>query len=175
MSKIISLFGLATEFEVLSDLANNLEVNQETGEIIDNDEVIQELFQQIEGQLSDKLDNTNYVIKELEAKENALDTEIKRLTKRKKAFGSRGEVLISSMLNAIRATGKTKIETTFSNFSIRKSESVNITDEEKIGRSHMKMKLTIDKEKIRKDIKNGIEIDGAEMLKKDNLIISKAK
>ena len=79
-----SIFQIATDFYVLNDLANTVEYNQETGEIVNSDDVIQELYNQIELELSEKLDNSVYVIKELLAGAEALKAEKTVLIKGKK-------------------------------------------------------------------------------------------
>lgn len=157
-----STFEIATDFYVLNDLANTLEVD-ENGEIINNDEVLKQLFNDIKGELGDKLDNTQRVIKSLKASETALDDEIKRLQARKKAFKNKQDSLKDIMLSAIKATGQTKLKTDLHNFSIRKSQSVNIIDDELIGREFKKMVLNVDKTLIKTALKDGKTVEGADM------------
>ena len=59
------LFDFAIEFKGLYELCEDIEVD-ENGEIIDNSETLSSLFNDLEMELSDKLENTAYLIKELE-------------------------------------------------------------------------------------------------------------
>lgn len=83
-----SLFGLSQEFRAFEQLSNDLEVNEETGEIIDNSEQLKQLFDELECNFIDKLDSCQYIRKELESNVALLADEIKRLQQRKKALES---------------------------------------------------------------------------------------
>ena len=58
-----SLFDLSLEFFALKDLIDNdLEVNEETGEITDNTEILNKLFNDLSLSFEDKLDNSQKVL-----------------------------------------------------------------------------------------------------------------
>ena len=54
-----SLFGLTQEFTAFEQLSNDLEVNEETGEIIDNTEQLKQLFDELECSFIDNSESTN--------------------------------------------------------------------------------------------------------------------
>jgi rubrerythrin len=66
-----SLFNISQDFKSLYILANDAE-NEDM-------EALAELFSEVETSLSDKLDNTIYVIKELDSDAEALKAEAKAL------------------------------------------------------------------------------------------------
>ena len=68
----MKIFDISEQFNSLSEMSEEIEINEETGEIIDNSESLTALFNDLEIQLGDKLDNTNYIIKELTASETYL-------------------------------------------------------------------------------------------------------
>ena len=73
----------------------------------------------------------------------------------------------------MKATGTDKLETSLNNLSYRKSESVSILDENIIPSEYWKVKevKTIDKMKIKEDIKNWLDVIGASIETKQNLQI----
>lgn len=166
-----SLFSISCDFYALRDLTNDIEFNEETGEIINNDEAINDLFSDIQGELSDKLDNTAYVIKELLADAEALKKEKLRLGKKQTAFENKAEMLKKLMLGALQASGEKKLVTLKHSFTTRNSKSVNILNEEEIERSYMIPKFAIDKKKIGESLKTGELVKGAELLEKTTLNI----
>ena len=75
------------------------------------------------------------------------------------------------MLNAVKTFGEFKIGTL--TFGTRKSQRVIISDEETIDKKYKVVKVTeiINKVEIKKDIKSGIIIPGAEIEENFNLSI----
>ena len=157
-----SLFDIGKKFYVLSDLANTISYDNETGEIINNDEVLQQLFDDIKGELGDKLDNTVYIVKELLAGAEALKAEKQRLEKRQKALENKAELLKKLALGALQASGKDKIKTLNHNFSIMKKNSV-VCDDALLSRDYLRIKYEADKKKIADDLKKGVAIEGARL------------
>lgn len=169
------LFAIAEEFKTLRDIVeNDLEFDPETGEIIDNSAVIAEMFNDISVVLSDKLDNSAYVIKELEATSDALKEEAKRLSDRAAHFAKNAEKLKTLVAMALEASGEPKLKTDRFTFSFRKSESVEIdpmVTPEDFDRRYIRIKREFDKTKIKGALKKGERIDGASIVEKQNLQI----
>jgi len=69
--------------------------------------------------------------------------------------------------------GVNKIETPIGNFSLRKSENVDIINPVKIPAQYLNtvVEYKPDKVKIKEAIKNGIKIEGAEIVTNNNLNI----
>lgn len=166
-----SLFSIGTEFYALNDLANDIDFNQETGEIINQDEAIQELFNDIKTDLDNKLDNSQYVIRQLLSDAEMLDNEVKRLNAKKSALENRADNLKKMMLSAILASEQKSIKTLYHSFTTRKSESVNIINDNLIPRQYLAIKYEAKKADIKKAIKDGVEVEGCEIVSKDSLTV----
>jgi chaperonin cofactor prefoldin len=167
--KRISLFDIGTEFYALNELVNEIDFDNETGEVIDNDSLLIEMFESVKGELAYKLDNSKRILQEMDGDVEILDQEIKRLTKKKKALQNRSARLKDLMMIAIKASGEDKIKTLLYSFSVRKTKSVNITNEEEIERKYMRIKHEVDKKKITEALKAGESVNGAEFIEKESL------
>jgi hypothetical protein len=165
----LSLFDIGVEFYALNELVNEIDFDEETGEIIDNTDLIEQLFMDVAGELSYKLDNTMYIIKETEGKADLIGKEIKRLQAKKKAMENKATRLRELMLNAIKVAGQEKIKTVAHSFSIRKSKAVNIINEDVISREFMRIKREVDKSKIKKVLADGGSVEGATLVENESL------
>lgn len=104
---------------------------------------------------------------------NGLDAEIKRLSELKQAH-ERKVVSIDKQVDYLLKLFKIeKMQTELNELSYRKSEAVVFTDEALIPAEYKKEKLTIsvDKTEIKKAIKAGTEVPGAEIEVRQNLQI----
>lgn len=145
-------------------------VNEETGEV---DAGTVERLESLQAAKSAKIEGCGVVIKELDADISELDEEIKKLTARKKAKENRRERVAEYVKPFIEDTDEKKFETARVAFSLRSSETVNITDESAIPAEYIKFKTETapDKTAIKKAIKAGAVVSGAELVKKSNLQI----
>ena len=169
----ISLFDIGQEFKALYSIATDVEVDEETNEVIDNTDTLKKLFDEVEGTLIDKLDNTQYVIKELQSDSTMLADEIKRLQAKKKALENRAIRLKTIMQDTILTSGSTKLKGKFS-FSLSNRKSLELEPHitpEFFNSSYVRVKKEFDKTKITKDLKSGIVIDGATLVDKVSLTV----
>ena len=151
----LSLFDLSNEFFALKDLIDNdLEVNDETGEITDNSELLKELFENLKLSFEDKLDNTQRYVLTLNGEADILAKEIKRLQARKQALENKADRLTEMMKNSILSSGQTKFKTSLYNFNIKKTESVEVRDLDLIPRAYLRLKKEADKVAIKKALKD---------------------
>lgn len=164
----LSLFDISQEFRVLDDLMQD-EFDMETGELIDKSKEVQELYEGIKLDLSDKLDNTQRYLTVLDSEENTLAEEIKRLSAKKKAIKNKKNNLKGLILSALHASGHDKIKTPLYSFYIRKTESVNIINDEDIPRTFLKVSYSPDKTKIKEAIKNVDVVSGADIIENESL------
>ena len=168
----LSLFDLSNEFFALKDLIDNdLEVNDETGEITDNSELLKELFENLKLSLEDKLDNTQRYVLTLNGEADILAKEIKRLQARKQALENKADRLTEMMKNSILSSGQTKFKTSLYNFNIKKTESVEVRDLDLIPRAYLRLKKEADKTAIKKAIKDGLFIDGCKIVENKSLVV----
>jgi hypothetical protein len=124
-------------------------------------------------ELNNKSTSLIHVIKNIESDETMLDNEIKRLKAIKDRKSKNLESLKEYIKVCMEQMNLTKIETPIGNFSLRKSESVNIIDSTKIPSEYVNVVIENkpDKVKIKEALKNKIVIEGAEIVNKNNLNI----
>lgn len=158
-------------------------VNVETGEIISEEEFFN-MFNNIQMALTDKIENTMCYYKNLMSDVEAFKAEEEKLKKRRIAKETYAEKLKQYINNYIMSLhidekgvlnkeelNKWKMETPKIKLSYRKSESVNITNENAIPNEYKKEKveISVDKTALKKDIKSGKIIDGAEIVVNINM------
>lgn len=155
----MNVFEIKKEFFALKELMEKeYEVDEETGEFIDNTEILKELALGLNENMNDKADAIIYIYKEMVASEGLIHEEIKRLTERKKMYKRKQEQL-KELMDFLLEGKKLKTE----KFTIfyGKSESLVIEDEDKIPSKYISFEPKINKKDIKDDIKLGEEIEGA--------------
>jgi hypothetical protein len=93
--------------------------------------------------------------------------EIKRLQERKRAFERSYERLESCVKLAMEVTGKTELEGTTSTLTLRKSPtSVFLRNFDQVPAEYFTVKIErwVDKDKVKRALKAGIEVAGAELV-----------
>ena len=165
-----SLFDLSLEFYALKDLIDNdFEVDEETGEFIDNTETINLLFNSLKLTFEDKLDNSQRYVLTLNGEADILAKEIKRSQAKKTALENKADRLSEMMKNAILSSGENKFKTSLYSFNIKKTESVEVRDLDVIPRAYLRLKKEADKVAIKKALKNGDVIEGVYLSEKLSL------
>lgn len=161
-------YDIKAEFFTIQELIENEEINEETGEVIDNSETIQQLLSEIEGERDNKADNIAYMIKEANDTELALKAEVDRLNERKKMFVRQQEKL-KHLLDFL--LGGEKLKTEKFTYSYRTSQSVKVTDESLIPAEFLNVKETVtpDKKKLKEALADFRNIPGAEIEVKKSL------
>jgi len=166
----MNLFNHAVQFKALQDIMDNdVEFDDETGEITDNSQVIADLFAELELGLGDKLNNSQYYIIDTLSDAETLKAEAKRLNERAKVLTNKANRVKELMKNAMIATGDTKLKTNLFNFSIRTSKSVQVSDVEELPREYVRLKREADKALIKKALADGEEIPGCAMVENKSL------
>lgn len=168
-----SLYEFGKEFEVLKNLVDNdLEFNDETGEIVDNSVAIAELYSELNMSFSDKLDNTMRYVGMLDGESDTLDKEIKRLQNKKKRLDNKVDKLRGLVKDTLITADINKFKSNLFEFRIGKSESVEVEDIELLDSKYIRVKHEAEKNKIRADIKKGIAVAGATIVVNKNLVVS---
>lgn len=170
----MNLFNISQEFLVLQQLAEEIDFNEETGEIIDNTETLAELFNELSNdKLEDKLNNVMYIIKELEVNQNALKDEAARLNKKAKVLENRANNLKEMIKNVIIASGQEKIKTDKFSFTVKTLNEYNYDDVNlfSLGSDFIRVKEELDKIKIKEYVKAGGTIEGLKISDKISLTI----
>lgn len=160
--------NLYTLSQDLQNALDNLVYDEETGEILSGWEAVEAL----DMALDEKLENCALAYKNCLADAAALTGEIKAFQKRKKSVENTAERLKNSIKKAMEAAGKNRLLTTRAAMAFRTSESVNVTDETSIPQEFMRQKdPEPDKTAIKKAIKAGQYVPGAELVNNRNLQI----
>ena len=139
-------------------------VDTETGEII-NEEMLDSLLMEKE----QKIEGIALWIKNLTAEASALKAEKEAFAKRQKVAENKVESLKKYLTNALQGE---KFQTTKVSIGFRSSESVEITDISKIPDDYLRYKdPEADKTAIKQMIKDGYQIDGAVLVRKQSIQI----
>ena len=159
-------------------------VDIETGEIVETEDRFNEIFEEIQMDLNAKIENTACFIKNLNADIEAFKKEEDSLKQRRKIKENLLQRLKDNLNRYItyqftnedgivdnEGLNKFKFETPKTKISYRKSESVNVLDATKIPKECITTTI-IDKPnltEIKKCIKNGTNIEGAELVTNINI------
>lgn len=168
----LGLFDIGNEYKTLYDLAEQIEYD-ENGVIIDNSLELSEMFGSIETELQQKLENTQYIIKELETSEQALKDEAKRLTDKAKVLNNRQKRLKDLIKTVLIATGETKVKTDKFSFNVTTRKSYNYDNINMFGLDDefKRVKEEVDKDKLKAYIKAGGEIEGVTITEETSLTV----
>jgi|EP01046_Picozoa_sp_COSAG06_P056992 hypothetical protein len=160
-----SLFKISNDMQLI---VNELIANG--GELTDE---LQDQLQITESQMKQKASGYAQVIRAMKYDNDVVDAEIKRLQAIKKVRKNTTERLENALSDAMQQFEMDVIETPTTKISFRSSQSVEITDENAIDKQFKTQIITtkIDKMEIKRAIKGGATVDGAELITNKNLQI----
>lgn len=146
-------------------------VDLTTGEI--DEEKIQDYLTNLPIERDKKIDAYGCLIKNLTAGVEALKQEEQSLANRRKAKEKTIERLKANVLSSMIMFGERKKETTRVVFSLRKSESVEVTNLDNLPKEYIKEKIEYspDKKALKEALESGKTFDGVSIVKKENLQI----
>lgn len=153
-----NLYELVKEIETFT-----FEVDEETGEITNMD-----ALDALELERDTKIENIALWIKNLNADEKALKEEADKLRKRAQMASNQAERLKEWVGLALHGE---KFSTSRCAISYRKSEGVVITNLEELPAEYTKTKVEPDKIAIKKTIKGGQAVPGAELEERVSTVI----
>ncbi|MCI2898677.1 siphovirus Gp157 family protein [Staphylococcus hominis] len=156
-----SLFDLSTDYQQLYDLIAEQE----------DEQILKDTLASINDAIEDKADGYVAVIKTLEGDNKAIDEEIKRLRQRKTSNQNGVKRLKESLQEVMEQTGKEKFKTALNTYSIANNPpSIEVVNESLIPKSYwVEQAPKLNKKEILSDIKNGVEIKGAEVIQTRSL------
>ena len=166
-----SLYDISNEMRDIYNLLESGEgVDFETGEI---KEEVQNALALTQQNLQAKAIDYGYIIKSLGDELELYTKEIKRLNERKKQIESLQEKLEENLTRAMQEFGIVEIKGKTIRLSFRKSESVEIVNVDLIPDDFKIVKTLIepDKKYIKQAIKDGVKVEGARIVEKQNLQI----
>ena len=136
-------------------------------------EVMKDTLDSIGGTFENKAENMAKIIRNLESDRLAYKEEEDRLKTKRQAVENKLKWLKTYLKDCMKLTGKTKFKSGMFNFSIQKNPvSVNITDENILPEDYLisrppKVNNTL----LKKALKDGIEVPGAELKQTEGLRI----
>ena len=143
-----------------------------TYEEVENEEELLNELTKIVISIEEKAENTAIIIKKKEAEREMVRNEKKRLADREKSIDNTINYLKSNLEDSMKLQDKKKFKTKHFSFNIQKNApSVKIKDEEKAREHYKRVIESIDKAKLRDDLKNGVELDYAELVQTESLRI----
>lgn len=154
-----TLYELTGIYQQIYDMDMDDETKQDTLESIDWTE-----------DYENKVENYIKVMKNLDADIEARKNEIDRLKKLNDADNSKKERMKNDLATSMELTGHEKVDTTLFKVSFRKSEAVEVDDLLLPG-AYKVATWKADKKRLKEDLKNGLEILGAELVERKNLNI----
>lgn len=153
---------------VLTVLENGLVFDEETGEIIFDEEN----FAELEMERNSKLESVAIYIKSLDADAAAIKAEEKALAERRSIKEKKADRLRGYLAFSMQSFGDTKLETPRVALSFRKSTTVEVFDADKLPEDYWKHpEPKPDKTAIKQAIKAGWSVPGAELVERQNLQI----
>jgi hypothetical protein len=165
----MKLYELANDYLALLDAIDNGEIPEEA---------IADTLESITACIEDKADSIACLLKSLDADCIAIKAEEARLAERRKAKERAHERMKQYLSETLQRAGLDKIETARNRITFRKSETVEIVEEVfiKWAQMHRDDLLTYaepkaNKTEIKKALKSGAEIAGAELRINQNIQI----
>ena len=163
----------------ISELYHDFMYAVDNGEIED-EQAIADTLEAIGGTFADKVDNVANIIQQYEAIARTCKEKANAIAERAKQKQQQAESLKRYLTKHMLAMGTTRFESAENRITFRRSESVNIPDEsafiEYAQKNGMDDYLTYqnpspNKTAIKAAIKSGAEIEGVEIVEKQNIQI----
>ena len=153
-----SIFNIGNELQTIINqiIESGGEVNEET----ENALIIKE------GELQNKSQSYGYLIKSMEYDVNTIDSEINRLEGLKRVRNNTIKRLKTVLSDSMQQFEVEELKTPTLKINFRKSQTVEILDEDLIPKEFKTVKVTtsISKAEIKKAIKNGELVVGADLI-----------
>lgn len=139
---------------------------------LDDTEDIKVYLGAIQDEFNDKVENITYVIQDYKTQAKTLRDEEKRLSDKRRALENKTTYLEDYIFENMKALNMQKAKAGTFDLKIQKNpKSVKILDEAKITDDYIRIKKELDKAKIKEALKNGITVEGAELIQTEGLRI----
>jgi len=150
-----NLFELKDNYQQVYDLIAEQE----------DEQILKDTLASINDAIEEKADGYVAVIKSLDADNNAIDEELKRLRQRKSSNQKGVKRLKESLQEVMEQTGKEKFKTSLNSYSIANNPpSLDVKDESLIPKQYyIEQQPKLDKKELLKAIKGGLELKGVEL------------
>ncbi|EAG6952144.1 siphovirus Gp157 family protein [Listeria monocytogenes] len=149
----MKLYELTESYQNVLDIAEQLEA-----------ETLKDTLDAITESIEVKAENTAKVIKTVNAEIEVLDTEIKRMSSRKSTLKNNVESMKRYLKEELEKVGLDKVKGQHLTIRIQNNpQGVLVEDESKLGAYLVEQPKKLDRKAILADLKDGKEIDGAEI------------
>ncbi|WP_435931443.1 siphovirus Gp157 family protein [Moraxella bovoculi] len=137
------------------------------------DEELQEILDLIEGDLSAKVKAYGYVVKNTQSNVDELDSEIKRLTAKKRKLQKRTDTLKSSMQTAMEIAGIDKIDDPVMPIRLQNSpKSLHLSvPVEELPDAFQNIEISVKTTQLKKALADGMKVKGAELVQHKHIRI----
>jgi hypothetical protein len=163
----MNLYEMTAEMKEILENGFTQNCVDEEGEIDDNK--VKAYFDELALTAEKKIDYIATKIKNDLALAEQIKAEKQKLDARQKRLSNEADSLKDYLAECLKLLGQTKYESARTQISFRKSESVNVLDETKLTEEYLKVETKPDLTKIKNALKLGIEVDGAEIVTKQNI------
>lgn len=149
------LYELSQNYKNLEELLDNQDIPEE---------VIKEALSELDEEWETKAENLAKLIKSLDVDVKGLKEEEQRLASRRKSLENRIANLKTYIEDNMKAVGKDKIKGKVFTLYIQKNNpSLDIVDEFMIPEKYFVVKREVAKNELLNDLKQGIEVPGAQI------------
>tara|TARA_R110000851_G_scaffold223770_1_gene376611 strand:- start:244 stop:732 length:489 start_codon:yes stop_codon:yes gene_type:complete len=147
-------------YEISKDYTNIFEqIDFETGEV---DASLIKSLAEAEDDLNEKIISVSKYIKNLEAEQEAVKSEAKKMSERAKIIENKVSRLKNYICREMQFSNITKATSDCFNVMLRKNPpKLELKDENVIPIEYKKVKYEWDKAKIKQDLKDGLSVNGA--------------
>ena len=155
-------------YEIKSEIESLFSRVDENGELPDD---IAEQIEQLAITEQEKIENTGLYIKNLLSDADAIKNEVDRLNERRQSMAHKAERLKNYLSDYLTNNNKDKFSTARIDLRFRRSEQVHIYQDADLPNTLWRVKLEPDKATIKKLLKAGENVPGAELVERQNLQI----
>ena len=149
----MNLFQLTQNYQNVLEIAEQLDA-----------ETLKDTLDSIDDAINVKIENTAYVVKQLDANVAAIDTEIKRLQAMKSAQSNNAKNLKLYIQESMEKVGLDKVQGNLIKVAIQNNPaSVRVDNEEALKEYMVEQPKKLDKRSLLEDLKQGVEVYGAEL------------
>jgi len=150
----MKLYELTEQYNQVLEMAEQVEA-----------ETLKDTLESIDDAIEVKVENTAKVVRILESNIAAIDSETKRLANRKSTMSNNVVGIKRYLQEEMEKVGKEKIKGPLFNVGIQNNpQSVKVMDMEKINQDYfIPQPAKLDKKMLLADLKEGIEVSGAEL------------
>lgn len=159
------LYEMSEQYNDLLDMLQNDMENEQLAIMLEG----------MEGKIEEKIENTVKVMKSLESEGSAIDAEIQRLMKRKAVLGNNVQNLKNNVEMTMRNLNIEQVKGTLHTIGFKKNPpKLNVIRESAIPYEYYNEPVVepkLDRKKLLDAMKNGLLIDGVEIVQETSLTI----